>query len=91
MGKNYSIVIRTLGTGGGKYQQLLDSIKAQTLQPKHLLVFIAEGYELPPQQLGTEEFVYTRKGKKGRNMQDRNVWPLWGSDTCIIMKDLIDA
>lgn len=62
MGKNYSIVIRTLGTGGVKYQQLLDSIKSQTLQPKHLLVFIADGYELPPEQLGTEEFVYTRKG-----------------------------
>lgn len=62
MASNYSIVIRTLGTGGDKYQQLLDSIKSQTLQPKHVLVFIAEGYQLPPEQLGTEEFIYTRKG-----------------------------
>ena len=59
---NYSIVIRTLGTGGGKYQRLLDSIKSQTIQPKHIFVFIAEGYELPAEQIGTEEFIYTRKG-----------------------------
>ena len=59
---SYSIVIRTLGTGGSKYQKLLDSIKSQSLQPKHLLVVIADGYQLPPEQLGTEEFVYTRKG-----------------------------
>ena len=62
MEKSYSIVIRTLGKGGGKYQQLLNSIKSQTIQPKHLLVFIADGYNLPPEQLGTEEFIYTRKG-----------------------------
>lgn len=62
MEKSYSIVIRTLGTAGSKYQQLLDSIKSQSLQPKHLLVFIADGYQLPPEQLGTEEFIYTRKG-----------------------------
>ena len=36
---NYSIVIRTLGTGRGKYQRLLDSIKSQTIQPKHIFVF----------------------------------------------------
>ena len=62
MEKSYSIVIRTLGKGGGKYQQLLNSKKSQTIQPKHLLVFIADGYNLPPEQLGTEEFIYTRKG-----------------------------
>lgn len=59
---SYSIVIRTLGTGGKKYQSLLDSIRSQTWQPNHVLVFIAEGYPLPQEQLGTEKFIYTRKG-----------------------------
>ena len=58
----YSIVIRTLGKGGVKYQQLLDAIKYQTCKPKHIFIFIADGYPLPPEQIGTEEFIYTHKG-----------------------------
>lgn len=58
----YSVVIRTLGTAGEKYQRLLNSIAAQTIQPKHIYVVMADGYALPPEQLGTEEFVFTKKG-----------------------------
>lgn len=62
MMESYSIVIRTLGLGGKKYQALLDSIHKQTLKPKHVYVFIAKGYELPNERLGYEEFVYCEKG-----------------------------
>lgn len=58
----YSVVIRTLGTGGQKYKKLLDSIKRQSCQPVHLYVIIAEGYELPHERVGIEEFIYTKKG-----------------------------
>lgn len=58
----YSAIIRTLGTGGEKYQRLLDSLKSQTQPPEHIYVVMAHGYDLPPQRIGTEEFVYTDKG-----------------------------
>lgn len=60
--KAYSIVIRTLGTGGVKYKRLLDSIKLQTLPPQNVYVIIAEGYSLPSDRLGYEKFIYTKKG-----------------------------
>lgn len=59
---SYAVVIRTLGQGGEKYKHLLNSIKESSVQPKHIYVIIAEGYELPKEQLGTEEFIYTKKG-----------------------------
>ena len=34
----YSVVIRTLGTAGEKYQKLLNSLKNQTVLPKKILV-----------------------------------------------------
>lgn len=59
---SYSIVIRTLGFGGKNYKALLESIRKQTIKPKHVYVFIAEGYELPQERLGNEEFIYCEKG-----------------------------
>lgn len=59
---NYSIVLRTLGYGGEKYQALLDSIKAQTIQPMEFIVVIPPEYELPKERLGTETFVRGPKG-----------------------------
>lgn len=58
----YSVVIRTLGTGGEKYAQLIQSIKKQELQPLEVMVFIPEGYNLPESQLGWEQFVRSPKG-----------------------------
>lgn len=58
----YSIVIRTLGQGGKKYQALLDSIKSQTIQPNNIYVIIADGYSLPEERIGSEKFIYTKKG-----------------------------
>ena len=59
---DYCVAIRTLGTAGEKYQQLLDSIKAQQYPPKKILVYIAEGYELPKETIGIEEYIRCPKG-----------------------------
>lgn len=58
----YTAVIRTLGTAGEKYQQLLDSLVSQTLPPKEIIVYIAEGYPLPKETAGVERYVYVKKG-----------------------------
>ena len=62
MKRDYCVAIRTLGTAGEKYQKLLDSIKTQTIQPKHIFVYIAEGYDLPKETIGIEEYIRTPKG-----------------------------
>lgn len=59
---DYCVAIRTLGTAGEKYQTLLDSLKSQTFPPKHILVYIAEGYDLPKETIGFEEYIRTPKG-----------------------------
>ena len=58
----YTAVIRTLGTAGAKYQQLLDSLQAQSVAPKAIIVYIAEGYPLPKETIGKERYVYVKKG-----------------------------
>lgn len=59
--KAYSVIIRTV-RGGDKYQQLLNSIAAQTVAPEHVYIILPHGYEPPKERLGYEEFVYTDKG-----------------------------
>ena len=58
----YSVAIRTLGTAGEKYQQMLDSLDSQTIRPKSIMVYIAEGYPLPKETIGYEKYVYVKKG-----------------------------
>ena len=58
----YTAVIRTLGTAGAKYQTLLDSLVSQTLPPEEILVYIAEGYEIPSDTVGTEKYIFVKKG-----------------------------
>lgn len=58
---SYSIAIRTLGTAGEKYQKLLNSIKALAPKPEKVIVVLPEGYELPKEKLGFEEFVFSPK------------------------------
>lgn len=58
----YTAVIRTLGTAGEKYRQLLDSLVDQSVPPAKIIVYIAEGYALPKETVGCEEYVYVRKG-----------------------------
>lgn len=61
MNLSYSVVIRTLGNTGEKYQALLQSIQAQTIQPEEIIVVIPHGYELD-YKLGSERVVYCNKG-----------------------------
>lgn len=58
----YTAVIRTLGTAGEKYQTLLNSLAAQTIQPTAILVYIAEGYPIPKETIGVEQYIYVKKG-----------------------------
>lgn len=58
----YTAVIRTLGTAGEKYQCLLNSLRAQSVPPRAIIVYIAEGYPLPQETIGTERYVYVKKG-----------------------------
>ena len=62
MNKDYCVAIRTLGTAGERYQTLLNSLKNQTIVPKHIYVYIAEGYDLPKETIGIEEYIRTPKG-----------------------------
>lgn len=59
---NYTAVIRTLGKAGEKYQCLLDSLCAQTFKPSKILVYIADGYPIPKETCGKEEYIYVKKG-----------------------------
>ena len=59
---NYSVAIRTLGTAGTKYQSLLDSLMLQTVLPQNIFVYIAEGYPIPKETVGIEQYIYVKKG-----------------------------
>lgn len=58
----YSVAIRTLGTGGEKYRKEIESLHSQTIKPKNIFVFIAEGYKRPDFQIGIEKYIYVQKG-----------------------------
>ena len=58
----YSVAIRTLGKAGEYYQRTLDSIASQTVKPEAVVVYIAEGYDLPKETAGIERCVYVPKG-----------------------------
>lgn len=58
----YTAIIRTLGRAGAKYQAMLDSLAQQTIQPAAILVYIAEGYALPPETIGRERYIRCPKG-----------------------------
>lgn len=58
----YCVAIRTLGTAGEKYQTLLDSLNRQTIRPKKILVYIPDGYAIPQETIGWEEYVRSPKG-----------------------------
>ena len=58
----YTAVIRTLGTAGDKYQRLLTSLMEQTIKPTAIIVYIAEGYNIPKETVGVEQYVYVKKG-----------------------------
>lgn len=64
----YSVIIRTIGKAGEKYQNLLNSISALVPQPKEVIVVLPEGYKEPAEQLGWEIFYYSPKGMVAQRM-----------------------
>lgn len=59
---SYSVAIRTLGTAGERYIRTLKSIQTQILQPEKIVVYIADGYTIPKETIGVEEYVFVKKG-----------------------------
>ena len=59
---DYTVVIRTLGTAGDYYQRTLDSLLGQTIPPRAIIVYIAQGYPIPKETIGIEQYVYVKKG-----------------------------
>lgn len=59
---DYTVVIRTLGTAGEFYQCTLNSLLEQTIKPQAIIVYIAEGYAIPKETIGIEQYVYVKKG-----------------------------
>lgn len=66
----YTAVIRTLGLAGEKYQCLLDSLVRQTIKPTKIIIYIADGYPLPAETVGIEEYVYVPKGMVAQRALD---------------------
>lgn len=58
----YSVIIRTTGKAGAKYQQLLNSIQNLIPQPQEVIVVLPEKYELPKERIGIEHFYFCKKG-----------------------------
>ena len=58
----YSVIIRTIGKAGEKYQNLLDSIARLEPQPEEVIVVLPDGYAEPEEKLGWETFYYSPKG-----------------------------
>lgn len=78
METSYCAVIRTLGTAGDKYLKELQSLQAQSLQPEKTLVYIAEGYPLPKESIGKEEYLRCSKGMvKQRSLPFNEVDTEW--------------
>lgn len=57
----YSVAIRTLGKSGIAYETLIHCLKRQTIAPKKIVVYLAEGYA-PPRRVADEVIVFCRKG-----------------------------
>lgn len=59
---DYSVIIRTTGKAGEKYRKLLRSIEALEPKPREVIVVLPEGYALPEDRLGWENFYFCPKG-----------------------------
>lgn len=64
----YSVIIRTIGKAGEKYQSLLNSIASLDPKPREVIVVLPEGYDEPEEKLGWETFYYSPKGMVAQRM-----------------------
>lgn len=60
--KNYSVAIRTLGTSGDLLKRELQSLQRQTIRPRKVVIYIAEGYKQPSFTVSDEQYIYVKKG-----------------------------
>ena len=80
---SYSIAIRTLGTAGDAFREELISIREQTVRPKRVLVYIADGCKRPDFQIGDEEYRWVKRG-----MMAQRILPYEEIDSdCILLLD----
>ncbi|MCR4673141.1 MAG: hypothetical protein K5637_07955 [Lachnospiraceae bacterium] len=70
---DYSVVIRTIGKAGNRYQQLLNSIQNLKPAPREVIVVLPEGFDLPPEKLGYEVFSFSPKGMVSQRMAGINL------------------
>jgi len=91
---NYTVVIRTLGMAGEKYQKLLDTLCIQTIQPEKILVYIAEGYAIPKETCGKEEYIRCPKGMIAQRSlsfdEVETEWILFCDDDISFEKDSVE-
>lgn len=66
---DYSVIIRTTGDAGEKYQRLLDSISRLEPKPQDVIVVLPEGYDPPAERLGYERFLFCPKGMVRQRMK----------------------
>ena len=59
---DYSVVFRTLGQGGSKYEALVQSINRQTILPREVVIVIPDGYSVPEVHAMNERIVRSEKG-----------------------------
>lgn len=69
---DYSVIIRTTGQAGEKYQKLLNSIEKLIPQPKEIIVVLPIGNEKPKDFLGWETFYFTKKGMVSQRLYGIN-------------------
>ena len=58
---SYSVAIRTLGKSGDMFVRMIQSLKEQTVPAAQILVYIANGYAVPP-QIADERYITCPKG-----------------------------
>ena len=91
----YSVAIRTLGKAGEYYQRTLDSIASQTLKPEAVVIYIAEGYDLPKETVGIEYYAYVPKGMVvQRALQYEEIdseWILFLDDDVFLPPDAVET
>jgi GT2 family glycosyltransferase len=90
----YSVVIRTLGRAGEKYQMTLNSLDLQSIPPKEIIVYIAKGYEKPKETIGKERYVVVKKGMVAQRAlrydEVSTEWCLFLDDDVYLPKDGVE-
>lgn len=91
---NYSVIIRTTGKAGEKYQNLLNSVEKLMPKPKEVIVVLPEGYELPKEKLGWETYYFSPKGMVIQRMTGINKcktpYALICDDDVVFDKDFVE-